>query len=143
MLWRQQQSATPTASREGRSPFLSGVLRAVCHEFALRAVCHAWRAFKPLFLIGSIQTFISLVGSPPLFCAEGAFFTLSATTKINQVGHIIHIIAGTWTKSKTLTESVTTTNSYARSICMTSPHNEITAANEHLVNMKPPPILDE
>ena len=78
MLWRQQQSATPTASREGRSPFLSGVLRAVCHEFALRAVCHAWRAFKPI--LGRKLSKFVLVGSA-LFCAREAFFTLSAATK--------------------------------------------------------------
>ena len=54
------------------------------------------RAFKPLFLIGSIQLYtryIFLVGSP-LFCAEEAFFTLSATTKTYQVQYIIHVIPG-------------------------------------------------
>ena len=48
------------------------------------------RAFKPLFLIESIQIYIILVGST-LFCAE-AFFTLSATTKTFQVQHILRII---------------------------------------------------
>ena len=42
----------------------------VCRACALCAVCHAWRVFKPLFLIGSIQTFFCSRESSVL-CGRG------------------------------------------------------------------------
>ena len=57
-----------------------------------------------------MHIYIYLVGSPPLFCAEEAFLTLSATATTYHVQHIIHIIPGMCTKNVTLTEMVTTTS---------------------------------
>ena len=57
-----------------------------------------------------MHIYIYLVGSPPLFCAEEAFLTLSATATTYHVQHIMHITPGTWTKNITLTEMLTTTS---------------------------------
>ena len=57
-----------------------------------------------------VYIYIYLVGSPPLFCAEEAFLTLSATTKAYHVQHVIHMIPGMYAKNISLTKMVATTS---------------------------------
>ena len=74
----------------------------VCAE----ALYQAWRAFYPI--LDREHSNFSGVGSP-LFCAEEAFFTLSATTKTSQVQHISCQVCAR-RQNKPLTESITTTS---------------------------------
>ena len=118
---RQQSRATPTASLEGRStcsaPFVTRVRREP-------AVCRAWRASKPSFFVldrAHLLCKLFFMFGSLLFVRRGILLTLSAATKINQKKQIIRIIPGIMqTKSKTLTESVTTTISCTHHIYLPS-----------------------